>query len=55
MYILIFAEVLMNVNVLYEENFQISIDKAFELVMQWLNSQHKAKIKKSTPPTFRGL
>ena len=52
MYILIFAEVLMNVNVLYEETFQISIDKAFELAMQWLNSQHKAKIKKSTPPTF---
>jgi len=52
MYILIFAEVLMNVNVLYEETFQISIEKAFELAMQWINSQHKVKIKKSTPPTF---
>ena len=52
MYILIFTNILMNVNVLYEETFQISIDKAFELAMQWLNSQHKAKIKKSIPPTF---
>ena len=42
----------MNVTVIYEETFQISIDKAFKLAMQWLNSQHKAKIKKSTPPTF---
>ncbi len=52
MYILIVTDVLMNVNVLYEEIFQISIDKAFELAMQWLNSQRKAKIKKSTPPTL---
>jgi hypothetical protein len=45
-------EALMNVNVIYEETLQISIDKAFELSMQWLSSQHKAKIKKSTHPTF---
>jgi len=38
--------------VVYEETFQISIDNVFKLAMQWLNSQHKAKIKKSTPPTF---
>jgi len=44
----------MKVNVIYEETLQIPISKAFELAMQWLNSQHKAKIKKSTPPTFIG-
>ena len=42
----------MNVTVIYEETLQIPTNKAFELVMQWLSSQHKAKIKKSTPPTF---
>lgn len=42
----------MNVTVIYEETLQISVIKAFELAMQWLNGQHKAKIKKSTPPTF---
>ena len=42
----------MNVNVIYEESLQISVDKAFELSMQWLSSQHKAKIKKNNPPTF---
>ena len=42
----------MKVNVIYEETLQIHVNKAFELVMQWLTSQHKAKIKKSTPPTF---
>jgi len=42
----------MKVTVIYEETLQVSVDKAFELAMQWLNSQHKAKIKKSTPPTF---
>ena len=42
----------MKVNVIYEETLQISIEKAFKLAMQWLTSQHKAKIKKSTPPTF---
>jgi len=42
----------MNVSVIYEETLQIPIDKAFELAMQWITSQHKAKIKKYTPPTF---
>ena len=42
----------MNVTVIYEETLQIPIDKAFELAMQWITSQHKAKIKKHTPPTF---
>ncbi len=42
----------MKVTVIYEETLQISIDKAFELAMQWITSQHKAKIKKHTPPTF---
>jgi len=42
----------MNVTVIYEETLQISIDKAFELAIQWITSQHKAKIKKYTPPTF---
>ncbi|MHA1240164.1 MAG: hypothetical protein ACTSQU_05155 [Promethearchaeota archaeon] len=42
----------MNVTVIYEETLQISLNKAFKLSMQWLSSQHKAKIKKSTPPTF---
>ena len=42
----------MNVNVIYEETLQISTKKAYELSMQWLTSQHKAKIKKHTPPTF---
>jgi len=42
----------MNVNVTYEKTLQIPIDKAYELSMQWLSSQHKAKIKKYTPPTF---
>jgi len=42
----------MNVTVIYEETLQIPIDKAFELAMQWITGQHKAKIKKYTPPTF---
>ncbi len=42
----------MKVNVIYEETLQISVDKAFELSMQWVSSQHKAKIKKNNPPTF---
>ena len=42
----------MNVTVIYEETLQIPIDKAFELAMQWITSQHKAKIKKHIPPTF---
>ncbi|MHA2179874.1 MAG: zinc ribbon domain-containing protein [Promethearchaeota archaeon] len=42
----------MRVNVIYEENLQIPVEKAFDLTMQWLSSQHKAKIKVSTPPNF---
>jgi hypothetical protein len=42
----------MNVNVIYEQTLHIPINKAFELSMQWLSSQHKAKIKKNNPPTF---
>ncbi|MHA1985833.1 MAG: zinc-ribbon domain-containing protein [Promethearchaeota archaeon] len=42
----------MRVNVIYEENLQIPVEKAFDLTMQWLSSQHKAKIKVSTPPKF---
>lgn len=42
----------MKVNVIYEENLQVTIEKAFDLTMQWLRSQHKAKIKVSTPPKF---
>jgi hypothetical protein len=42
----------MRVNVIYEENLLIPAGKAFDLSMQWLNSQHKAKIKESTPPKF---
>jgi hypothetical protein len=38
--------------VIYEENFQIELNKAFDLTLQWLNSQHKAKIKQSSRPTF---
>jgi len=42
----------MRVNVIYEENLQIPVEKAFDLTLQWLRSQHKAKIKVSTPPKF---
>jgi len=42
----------MRVSVIYEENLQIPVEKAFNLTMQWLSSQHKAKIKVSTPPKF---
>lgn len=42
----------MNVTVTYEETLQIPIDIAFELAMQWITGQHKAKIKKYTSPTF---
>jgi len=42
----------MNVNVIYEETLHIPVSKAFELSMQWLRSQHKAKIKKYSLPTF---
>ena len=36
----------------YENRFKIDIKKAFTLTTQWLASQHKAKIKKSTPYSF---
>ncbi|TFG13393.1 MAG: zinc ribbon domain-containing protein [Promethearchaeota archaeon] len=36
----------------YENRFKIDIIKAFNLTIQWLASQHKAKIKKSTPHSF---
>ena len=39
-------------SVIYENRFKLDIDKAFNLTNQWLRSQHKAKIKKSTPPSF---
>lgn len=42
----------MRVNVIYEENIQIDVKKAFNLTLQWLSGQHKAKIKISSPPTF---
>jgi len=42
----------MNVTVIYEETLQIPIARAFELAMQWITGQHKAKIKKYTTPTF---
>lgn len=37
---------------IYEETLQIDTQKAFDLTMQWLTTQRKAKIKKSTPPTY---
>ncbi|KKN11623.1 hypothetical protein LCGC14_1024640 [marine sediment metagenome] len=39
-------------NVSFEEKLHIDIQKAFDVTMQWLRSQHKAKIKASQPPTF---
>lgn len=42
----------MKVNVVYEENFQLKVNKAFDITMQWLKSQYKAKIKISTPPKY---
>ncbi|MFX0035194.1 MAG: zinc ribbon domain-containing protein [Candidatus Hermodarchaeota archaeon] len=42
----------MRISVIYEENLKIDSKKAFEITMQWLTSQRKAKIKRSTPPTF---
>ena len=36
----------------YENRFKIDIEQVFNLIHQWLNSQHKVKIKKSTPPSF---
>lgn len=42
----------MNVNVIYEENVPLNIEKTYEITLQWLNGTHKAKIKKSNPPKF---
>ncbi len=42
----------MRINVNYEEKLRINIQKAFDITMQWLTTQHKAKIKTSTPPTY---
>lgn len=42
----------MKVNVAYEENFKLNVNKAFDITMQWLKSQYKAKIKVSTPPKY---
>jgi len=42
----------MKATVNYENRFNIDIEKAFKLTFQWLNSQHKAKIKKSVSPSF---
>jgi hypothetical protein len=42
----------MKATVIYEDRFDIGANKAFELTMQWLRSQHKAKIKKTTPYNF---
>jgi len=42
----------MKINVIYEERLHINASKAFDLTLQWLRGQFKAKIKTSTPPTF---
>ena len=39
----------MKINVMYEDSFRLDVKKAFDLTMQWLLSQHKVKIKESTP------
>jgi hypothetical protein len=36
----------------YEQKFALDINKAFDLTVQWLNGQHKAKLKKITRPSF---
>jgi rubrerythrin len=43
---------MMNVNVIYEEKIPLNIEKTFKITLQWLNGTHKAKIKRSNPPTF---
>jgi hypothetical protein len=43
---------MMNVNVTYEENVTLNIEKTYEITLQWLNGTHKAKIKKLNPPRF---
>ncbi|MHA1670167.1 MAG: hypothetical protein ACTSV5_06255 [Promethearchaeota archaeon] len=44
----------MNVNVIYEENISLNLEKTYEITLQWLNGTHKVKInkKKSNPPKF---
>ena len=42
----------MKINVMYEDSFQIDVKKAFDLTMQWLLGQHKAKIKESIPSKY---
>ena len=37
---------------MYEDSFQIDVKNAFDLTMQWLLGQHKAKIKESTPSKY---
>ncbi|MFX1316672.1 MAG: hypothetical protein ACFE9T_12475 [Promethearchaeota archaeon] len=36
----------------YEEKLNISVNKAFDLTLRWLKSQHKTKIKQISPSTF---
>ena len=42
----------MKVNVIYEKSLHIDIEKAYDLALQWLESQYKAKIKTTSRPTF---
>ena len=42
----------MIVNVVYEEELMINTTKAFDLSIQWLNSLHKVKFKKTIPSKF---
>ncbi|MDX1798920.1 MAG: zinc ribbon domain-containing protein [Candidatus Lokiarchaeia archaeon] len=42
----------MRLNIVYEEKLHIDANNAFDLTLQWLRGQYKAKIKISTPPTF---
>jgi len=42
----------MKINVMYEDSFKIDVKKAFDLTMQWLLGQHKAKIKESKPSKY---
>lgn len=42
----------MRVNVIYEEIFPYNIQKVYDRTLQWLGSQYKAIIKKTSPPTY---
>lgn len=42
----------MNVSVDYEDSLQMNINKTYEVALQWLRNQHKAKIKALSEPTF---